>query len=89
MSLCSETGKDLQPLWGASREVQLGGVANEVDGAVVEAVPGGVACGAIIVHVLVAGVVWLLEALVEGHTTLSTCNAPSLLSVNCCVLTLY
>lgn len=73
-------GRGLQVLGGAWGEVQLGGVAHKVDGAVVEGVPGGVPGGALVVHIGHAGVVGLVEALVEGHSALSTCDqhqAPS------------
>lgn len=72
--------QDSQVLGGAWGEVQLGGVAHKVDGAVVEGVPRGVPGGALVVHIGHAGVVGLVEALVEGHPALPTCDhhqAPS------------
>ena len=72
--------RGLQVLGGAWGEVQLGGVAHKVDGAMVKGVPRGIPGGALVVHIGHAGVVGLVEALVEGHTALSTCDqhqAPS------------
>ena len=77
--------QDSQVLGGAWGEVQLGGVAHKVDGAVVEGVPRGVPGGALVVHIGHAGVVGLVEALVEGHTALPTCHqhqAPSCSMLN-------
>ena len=68
-NICKE---GLQPLGGARGEVQLCGVPQEVDRAMVEGVPGGVFGGALVVHILHAAVVWLCKALVEGNATLST-----------------
>ena len=63
-----------QVLGGAGGEVQLSGIAQEVDGAVVEGVPRGRPGGALVIHIRHAGVVGLVEALIEGNTALSTCH---------------
>ncbi len=67
-------GGGLQVLGGARGEVQLSGVAQEVDGAMVEGVPRGRPGGALVINIRHAGVVGLVEALIEGRTTLSTCH---------------
>jgi len=67
-------GGGLQVLRGARGEIQLSGVAQEVDGAMVEGVPRGRPGGALVINIRHAGVVGLVEALIEGHTTLSTCH---------------
>ena len=63
-----------QVLGGAGGEVQLSGIAQEVDGAVVEGVPRGRPGGALVINIRHAGVVGLVEALIEGNTALSTCH---------------
>jgi hypothetical protein len=40
----------------------------------VEGVPRGRPGGALVIHIRHAGVVGHVEALIEGHTTLSTCH---------------
>ena len=63
-----------QVLGGAGGEVQLSGIAQEVDGAMVEGVPRGRPGGAPVINIRHAGVVGLVEALIEGNTALSTCH---------------
>ena len=63
-----------QVLGGAGGEVQLSGIAQEVDGAMVEGVPRGRPGGALVINIRHAGVVGLVEALIEGNTALSTCH---------------
>lgn len=63
-----------QVLRGTGGKVQLSGVAQEVDGPMVEGVPRGRPGGALVIHIRHAGVVGLVEALIEGHTALPTCH---------------
>ncbi len=73
-STAQHQGGGSQVLGGARGEVQLSGVAQEVDGAMVEGVPRGRPGGALVINIRHAGVVGLVEALIEGHAALSTCH---------------
>ena len=70
-------GGGLQVLGGARREVQLCGVTHEVNGPMVKRVPRWRPCFALVIYPGVASVIRLAEALIERHTTLSTCNINS------------
>ena len=76
LTICPAFGKplDLLILRGAGAEVDLSGVAQEVDGAMVKGVPEGVPAHPIITHVRHAGVIWHLEPLLKRHSALTTCK---------------